>query len=537
MTNPMVSEINVSAIISTFVYLDYQNDDFYGKSLDYIMDHIPASVRNDEDYKGTYEALEEALRSNPELGKLELVSQSMLEGTDPNDVIACAFKDPSDKNLYVSYRGTGDGKWVDNGYGIANESSPMQEVANEYFENLVENNDLVQYDGKIILTGHSKGGNEAQYVTLNSKYGDLINNCYSIDGQGFSQEAIDHFKEQYGEEYYQQQLEKMYSINGENDFVHDLGNVVIPEDHTYFIKTPDVGGFADYHNIIYMLDGGELNWFTDSDGNIIKGEQGYIGELAKEISRRMMKLDPNDIEGCALAIMSILEVTLSYDDKFGGNHLVGSGDIKFASLEDFWTLIVHGGPIIAQTLFETKEGFNLFKGILEDAYKDNFFKGLAMSLIGIPLVGFAYGTYHIVKQVVITTKAIIEKIKNISDKIRNFANDLADCIIDFYNKGKNWFNENFNSGYKEATRHPSFKLDTEKMRTYADRLSKVNSRITKVDRRLDSLYWKVGLFDLWNLMQADLLTGYSVRVLACATALDNTASDYEKNENKLKNTL
>lgn len=70
-------------------------------------------------------------------------------------------------------------------------------------------------------------------------------------------------------------------------------------------------------------------------------------------------------------------------------------------------------------------------------------------------------------------------------------------------------------------------VDTYKLSQYAQRISSVNVRINRLDRRLDSLYNRVGLLGLWNLMQADALTGYSWRLARCQSYLQQTAVDFE----------
>ena len=83
---------------------------------------------------------------------------------------------------------------------------------------------------------------------------------------------------------------------------------------------------------------------------------------------------------------------------------------------------------------------------------------------------------------------------------------------------------------KDNLEYLNLKVDTAKLRAYADRLEKVNSRLTKLDRRMDKLYVEVGLLDLFNLIQADLLTGSSKKILNCAKYLDETANDFDKTE-------
>lgn len=79
-------------------------------------------------------------------------------------------------------------------------------------------------------------------------------------------------------------------------------------------------------------------------------------------------------------------------------------------------------------------------------------------------------------------------------------------------------------------------VDTYKLGQYAQRLSAVNRRITKLDDRLCSLYWKVGLQGLFDLMQAEAVTGYSWRLRRCQDYLTCIAADFEGVEKKLNGT-
>ena len=76
-------------------------------------------------------------------------------------------------------------------------------------------------------------------------------------------------------------------------------------------------------------------------------------------------------------------------------------------------------------------------------------------------------------------------------------------------------------------------VDTYKLKYYAERLANINNRISKLDRRLDGLYLRVGLQGLWDLLMADILTGYSVRLSLCQSYLTETADDFEKVEKQL----
>lgn len=100
-----------------------------------------------------------------------------------------------------------------------------------------------------------------------------------------------------------------------------------------------------------------------------------------------------------------------------------------------------------------------------------------------------------------------------------------------------WIYKNLNSGYRYATSHPVVKVDTNKLQDYAQRLQSINRRINSLDHQLDSLYTKVGFFDLWHLIQADLLTSESPALQRCISYLEETASSFETAERNITNRL
>ncbi len=77
-------------------------------------------------------------------------------------------------------------------------------------------------------------------------------------------------------------------------------------------------------------------------------------------------------------------------------------------------------------------------------------------------------------------------------------------------------------------------VDTYKLNQYAQRISKVQSRVTKLDNRMDRLYFKVGLQGLFDLMEADALVGFNFKLLFCQSYLSTTADKYEQLEKHLR---
>ncbi len=99
----------------------------------------------------------------------------------------------------------------------------------------------------ITVTGHSKGGNKAKFITIMDE---SVDNCYAYDGQGFSDEFI----KKYSAEILKNR-HKIQNINAESDFVNILLNDVGQKQ--YYLGT-NFGrlGFAENHcpNTILFFD-------------------------------------------------------------------------------------------------------------------------------------------------------------------------------------------------------------------------------------------------------------------------------------------
>lgn len=366
MTDKTQQEIDISAVFDAFVYLDEQDTGFEGWQLRDIMTEIGRKYETLTNEKKQYfDDIQEAIERNPAISEYVLVSQSSRPPENPNSnreaipntlLWACAFRSPNN-DYYVAYRGTGEGKWLDNAEGMYKEKTIMQQKAAEYFDAVVKEKGLDQTTN-IIVTGHSKGGNSAQYVTLAAENAELIDSCYSFDGQGFSKKAVEKFKHQLQDQY-QVQIDKMYSINGHNDYVHDLGIPVIPSDRTFFVYVPEshIGGM---HGFQYMVIDGEINLQFDPPV-----QQGPMGEFAKKLSEEMMSLSEEDLEDCSLSIMSLLERFMNGEGDVV--YYEGTGDEKFADIEEFCGFISVGIPLILKTAITTEEGRAAVGSIAMDA--------------------------------------------------------------------------------------------------------------------------------------------------------------------------
>lgn len=185
-------------------------------------------------------------------GQIVLVTNEQTGETYPLEVGArmATFVDPVTETATVVFRGTsGDYEWHDNGTGGYLSDTEMQKQALAYVEGL-------PYD-HLTVTGHSKGGNKAQYVGILS---DKVKKVVSFDGQGFSREFMDKYRERIEANRY-----KITSISAGNDLVNSL-------------LTP-VAGTIKYIQTSHPL---RLNPFYYHKPNIVLNERGELNDSAPQ---------------------------------------------------------------------------------------------------------------------------------------------------------------------------------------------------------------------------------------------------------------
>ena len=348
----MLTEEEISMVLNTYMYMNYKEAED-GMTLREILEEVRKLPEYQEGgrYYGEYCVVSEAARDD-RIGKMTIGSQSHLMGFD-DGTCACTFSS-SEKEVYVVYRGTGDGEWPDNGLGMTREKTLQQERALTYFETVVQKEDYQEKD-RIIVTGHSKGGNKAQYVTMTTKYDSVVSACYNIDGQGFSEKAIARWKRSYSDQEYEARRSKITGIYGENDYIHVLGRSIVRDDQIYYVKTPvEVENFAGYHDIKYMFvtpeegPGETTGMIFSGRKNSYVAEPGLLLACAAALSSEVMKMP------AAAVLMQLME--MSGKKKRGQNGEILTGK----DVEDFYGT---GIPVILKSLFLTEEGRSVFTRI------------------------------------------------------------------------------------------------------------------------------------------------------------------------------
>lgn len=538
MDNKTQTEIEISAILNEFTYLDMRFDE--GTTLGEIVDKIGNTVNENGSRlvdEADFKVLKAAVDNNSYLADFKLVSQSGNKGELLTDQLiqAATFKSP-EGDYYVCYRGTGEGRWPDNAKGMTAVSTQMQEAAADYFDSVADKFGFAdaKADGsRIIVTGHSKGGNEAQYVNMAAENEHLIDNCYSFCGQSHSDAAMEKYQENKSTEYYNEQRDRMYSICGENDYVNPLGRKLIPDENTYYVKTEGIGA-EEFHHISYMLGDGEsynaLTWTHGPNGEIINGERGPVGDFAATLSERMFALGIDDLDGCATALMYTIDILLSASS---GNiqswHQIG--DAEFDPT-DFLDLLADGLPVIISALqFSFAEGF----------VESDTLKWKLICLLGFAIAGIGGNISEPINaffKCLDFAQEKLEQIKEFTADIRAFFADLKEEYIKAFNSLKHQFDSYiFSAAYQYVADNNVIDVDTYRLQEYASRLTNISRRVATLDREMDDLYWKVGLSDILDLLKADLLTSYSFRLRSCANYLNETANNFTALESCLINKL
>ena len=532
MTEQTAQQIDLAAILNSFVYLDDDVAGVEGGTLWEIVQLLERSYEaRGEEPRVEILQIRAAIEAHPEWGQVMLVNRSSTNDSArwTDDLIQAATFQDAAGNYYVAYRGTGEGRWTDNGDGMTAESTLMQRAAADYFDKMAERyfTDAHARGAEVIVTGHSKGGNESQYVTMAASYEYLIDRCYSFDGQGFSDAAMEHFRLRYGGEYFERQQVKLYSICGENDYVHDLGRQAVLKEHVYYV--PTIGaGFTEWHHISNMLgvtaEGAVtyagLQFERAADGGYLHGRQGCVGDLARVLSEKMMEMDEEDLNGTAVAMMWVIDYFCMADNRKEWENL----SEKQAKLSDFVDFLAHGLPAISDVLLKTPEGRKLLKMLMENLLKTAKER---FGPLGVAGVGAA---------TVLVAGPFCDLFKAAGDL--SSVMETGDMVIDLLGKLKTMKGK---AGELNAALQETFAgkvremITTGKNLTAGGRYAGADSLIIVDTARLRSIEADLRrITALYGLVSTGMLVESRLRLKRCCVYLNGTADRFERAEQLIR---
>ena len=323
----ILQKANEEVIYNVYLYLSDKTIPKENESLQSIVFGLDNALRKQipQDWKARdiyrLNILKNAIKANKVIANSKIGNLTQSK----SGLTACSFQKP-DGNISVVFKGTGDGEWIDNGEGLSgigeentyityakggeiiyrytvqNDYATDQQVeALNWFRSTASKSNWSVHS-KITVSGHSKGGNKAQFIAIKSS---LVDDCYSFDGQGFSPEALADFKKQYGEKYEERRL-CIRSFSADNDYVNVLGKQLVPQSHIYYFKS-----WAGLHNIEAILD---------KNGNLRpQTEQGILSEYIETFSNELMQMHPSVRQYATLGVMNIFQ-------KYLGRGVAVNGD-------------------------------------------------------------------------------------------------------------------------------------------------------------------------------------------------------------------
>jgi len=121
------------------------------------------------------------MRENPHLTTLKIIAYS---NRPEHALVGYCFSEPLQETGIIAFRGTTGNGWIDNIKGAFICDTPQQIEALAFFEQVDRTFNFSNY----IMTGHSKGGNNGQYITIIN--GNKVSLCVTFNSQGFSSEFI-----------------------------------------------------------------------------------------------------------------------------------------------------------------------------------------------------------------------------------------------------------------------------------------------------------------------------------------------------------
>ncbi len=463
-------------MLDTLIYTDYVKD---GDSVSEIVTKMEVALANGKKIKSCemstaeWRELIRQIKNEESLLKYKVTNSHISEYGDKAACFVDDLANPKDVN--VVFRGTSeDYEWEDNVEGGRVSDTTQQERAADYINGLP-----ASYGNAMTVSGHSKGGNKAQYVTITT---DRIARCVSFDGQGFSPEFLEKYEDKINS-----RANSITSISAKKDVVNCL---LLP------IAGRQIYIDAEEDNYLYNH---KPNILLDANGNLKpQCEQDYVVKLFYDYTSSLIRYLPDDMRDEVLDVTLILVMLI-----------LGKEEAN-----------------IEKALISLLEKIHLYTTDIGALSKLLLALGLPFVLQWLPIDAA-------VDYIKMQAEQLYKQLQAIGEKLAEFARNFVEAVDTFLNNVKEYWQTISNPGYTYTLTYTELKVDTALLLDYADRLKRVKTKILNLDKQMDQLYLKVGWRDLWSLLKADLMTGYDYRLDQCVKYLEITSRDFSKAENSI----
>lgn len=209
------------------------------------------------------------IEDNPRFSTLRLsdiqVVQSSLENTQFAG-ITVHIPQQEKEQIVVAFRGTDGSRegWMEDFMLAYADETNAQRLSVQYLTKIEEN-----YEGEILIVGHSKGGNNAMYSFLaaSSSVQDRVSRIYNFDGPSFRAEVLEKFGASY-----QAMLPKLTSYIPQSSMIG-----LLLFDHANIVNVRSDNKLILQHEA--------FSWEIEEDGNFLKNESGTdeVGQYVNQV--------------------------------------------------------------------------------------------------------------------------------------------------------------------------------------------------------------------------------------------------------------
>lgn len=466
-----------------------------------------------------YGKIIDAIKSDPELMGMKIASTHIDNGENGGGGFSAVFINEKTGDAVVTFKGTEIDEWPDNFSGATHTdmtdtvSTQHQANALEWYQDVYDELGLDKYE--ITVTGHSKGGNKAKYITV---LDDSVDNCVSFDGQGFS----DEFLERYHDEIVANQG-KIENHNADNDFVNILLNDI---GKRYFYKSNNIGngngGIKEYHcpnSFMTINDDGSVTMERCSQGAIPQAIDYYLTGLVRTMDEDTREGAAEVIGAIVSGMMSgnidtrmIIDTVLDPENSDVMVHILAytmeyADDLPLALLDQFTDIPgIREVMKIADTINNIQNG--VFIKILEgaDYLNDKLIKVIEKTF-GIDIKDGNFDSFL----------AFIKKIHEARKKIK--LGDNSDRKI-----------------YSGVSGKADFSVDTNALRACADNVQNISRILDSISDEIENCKMSNTMGFLFNSrikQHASKAQKHCRIFMNVSKALDSAAKTYESHEKKI----
>lgn len=440
----------------------------------------------------------------------------------------------TDRGLIVAFRGSESPSelqnihqdWINADLALLQgRLTAQQQDANAFLRDLKEKGYFEKYDD-ITFAGHSLGGNLAEHSTFYAaELGviDRVGRTISYDGPGFAQEYLDQHQK-----YIEMAASTVNMDHVEQSLVGGLLQRIDGIEYMFAKLTGNnpVQHSTDYNQ--YNPDGSLIT--TDQPSSISTALSKYIVSPFSQGMDRIVSQKAADYFTTALVAITDAGWRLK-DALFQDGQLTSTGKKVVATITGSLAgIVIALGPV----------GTAVAAVALTAA--------LVKLVIGVVIVAAVFIAAVIAYDFIMDQiEAFVEYMVNdfipkaldfITETVGKFVNWSKERLAEFGNMLKNGYkafmdglSHLFGAGPKVAAT-PHIRIDTYKLRHYAERLESLKARISSVDSDLNILYLTEGFLDIINLAIAENLPtkGQMNKVI---NYLQDTAAEFEAAEKRI----